>query len=134
MNRGTALKWAEAMEAETAIYDNSQLGFSGPYNRTFRSPLGVLATFFDPNGWTDHPLHLEVWHGEVFKLSAEWIKRGKIKTDSFAIYDIFDREVICTAEMILDFRSLCGLDGDEELSRILFGQAAAYVREHYEEL
>lgn len=51
MKRGSALKWAEALDKANVEYDNSQLGFT-VNDVTYASPLGVLANFLDPNGWS----------------------------------------------------------------------------------
>lgn len=92
MNRGTALKWAERLETTAAVYDNSQLAFKVD-DVEYKSPLGVLADFLDPEGWEKHPILGYQWHGEVFKIPEQWAKKAKLKLDSFAIYEQFDQAI-----------------------------------------
>lgn len=112
MNRGTALKWADKLEVCQDLYDNSQFSFEVD-GQTHSSPLGVLADFLDPSGWaTSWGQVSRLWHGEQFKLPDVWLKKAKIKSNSFELYELFDRNITG--------------------GPLAFEMAATYVRDNYE--
>ena len=121
MNRGTALKWADHLEKFGAIagYDNSVLSFHGPDGLLWISPVGVLADFLDPEAWRhEYRFHgSREWHGEIIKIPESWLKKCKIKHDSYELYDKFDHVV--------------GRHNSRPLGFIL---AADWVRENYESI
>lgn len=93
MNRGAALKWAEALNnvPSDVRYDNSQIGFiivKDGREEKFLSPIGVLCSFMDPNGFErkqildlgDNLIFNLDWHGETFVLPDAWRKKCKIKS------------------------------------------------------
>jgi hypothetical protein len=94
MNRGAALKWIasldEASKDENIAYDVSGLGYDLD-GKTYRSPLGILATFMNPEGWSDGWMKMnEVFEGDHWKISQANLKKCKVKSDIFDIYDMFD--------------------------------------------
>lgn len=87
MNRGTALKWADALETTQVGYDSAQLGYISEGKRHL-CPLGVLADFLDPDGWeVAHDGVSLLWHGEQFQLPKSARKRCKMKTDGFEVIE-----------------------------------------------
>ena len=83
MQRGTALKWADALRSTDAHYAKGQLGYTIGQTR-YLSPMGVLADFLDPNGWTlgwDGVSLL--WRGSQFVLPADARKSCKMKTTGY---------------------------------------------------
>lgn len=102
MNRGTAMKWIERLEACEHQYDNSQLGFVDHSDGSFyMSPLGVLCEFLDPDGITVSSGDIQ-WQAETFVVPASLMKRAKIKSqwldhtangEDMTIYDGIDKAV-----------------------------------------
>ncbi len=77
MNKGTALKWFEAIESERYEFGVGALRVSEKCFCIF----GVLADFLDPNGWSLNALGIYEWHGQTFKLPEDWRKRCKMKSE-----------------------------------------------------
>ncbi len=95
MNRGSALKWIEQLETTKHGYDVGQLACvapasfdenDNPSNETqiIMCPMGILATFLDPDGWELGPDGVSMlFHGEQFQLPQKFRKRCKMKTDGY---------------------------------------------------
>jgi len=78
INRGTALKWIDAMANTEWKFDPAQLSFCWD-GEIYGSPEGILASIAEPNpalAW-DGMSHL--YDGEQFVLSNELRKRLKVK-------------------------------------------------------
>lgn len=76
MNRGTALKWVDALRNTEHHFDNSQLMFHSRYG-TMASPLGILCEFLDPAGFVDTGVCGLAWHGAVFYMPGPWLVKCK---------------------------------------------------------
>lgn len=119
MNRGSALKWIEALETTDWVYDCCQLRFDA-HGVTYGSAFGVLANFLDPEGWQrDWDLVSYTWHGSKFEPTTDALKRVKMK---HGVYDP------------IDFGSNRGVASihDVECSMASFKGFASFVQDHYE--
>ena len=76
MNRGTALKWIDALRSTEHHFDNSQLMFHSRYG-IMASPLGVLCEFLDPAGFMDTGICGFAWHGQTFYMPEPWLVKCK---------------------------------------------------------
>lgn len=81
MQRGTAIKWIQALNATKSVYDSSQLGYVVK-GTTFLDPFGVLFMTFPKEsykiGWDGVSY---IFQGEQFKVPLDFRKRSKMKTD-----------------------------------------------------
>ena len=76
MNRGTALKWFDAIKSGKYEFGRGALRT----NEKCFCIYGVLADFLDPSGWAKNALGIYEWHGEVNFLPEAWRKRCKMKS------------------------------------------------------
>lgn len=141
MNRGTALRWADKLEAldeasleahrgnqgpaRMAPYAMGQIGYLVDGERHL-SPTGVLADFLDADGWSVAWDGVSLlWHGEQFTLPAFARKKAKMKTDGYAPIVLGDTQSNCAAA--LDGKPLVQIE-EEFSSHTAF---ASFVRDHY---
>lgn len=86
MNRGSALKWVQAMRETSHSFDNSQLGFEFSDGFCF-SPIGILCEFVDPTGMVVNELGYCQWDTECWWLTPDIMKRTKAKSADLSMYD-----------------------------------------------
>lgn len=76
MNRGTSLKWVEALRNTEHHFDNSQLMFPSCFG-VMASPLGILCEFLDPDGFVNTGVCGFSWHGASFYMPEPWLVKCK---------------------------------------------------------
>ena len=82
MNRGSALKWIDALGAARAKFTTSQLSFVEPSDEIHYCPIGVLANFLAPNDWTlAWDKCSQLMHGQQFFLPSDLLQKVKAKTN-----------------------------------------------------
>ena len=111
MQRGTALKWIDALEiADGSVkYDNAQLRYviSGV---VFMCPFGVILDTIDNSKWCPAWDGVSfLWDGSQFSVPTEFQKRAKMKTDGFDAMAAFE-------------------------TMHTFAEAAEYVKTRYQEI
>ena len=78
MNRGTALKWLDALRQTDWQFDPGQLSFNGPQG-VYGTPEGLLARFLDPSPVTGWDGVSHIYNGAQFYLSDAARKRAKVQ-------------------------------------------------------
>lgn len=118
MNRGSAMKWVELLNACDWVYDPSQLKFESN-GKKYGSAFGVLAEFLHND---DYKI---AWDGisylfddEQFELSPNDRKRVKMKNDAHTELDLGGN---------IGKKTFFQL----EMECVRFSEVAAFVEEHY---
>lgn len=149
MNRGSAMKWCNALRETTHLFDNFQLAYPDRWSdRWYVSPLGVLCGFLDPEGFQPRSLidvmlpmdpdctderqdyrhvliHDFEWHGETFILPEEWRKRVKIKTE-WLVHEV-------EGQTLGIYEAVDNMHLHNYNSRQSFDAVAEYVEQHYQQ-
>lgn len=141
MNKGTALKWMEALKNVQCEFDNSQLGFRSNY-QIFMSPLGVLVDFLEPHKWYFDDLNFIEIEKSIFTLPTDLQKKAKIKGGEWlehktpsglkTIYSAIDG-AISSLELALDLKTSFENGRNEPLSsKEKFAISAKYIEQNYQ--
>jgi hypothetical protein len=86
MQRGTDLKWIDAVKSQSGPIGHGHLAYRTPDGARHLCAIGVLADTLDPVAWRPSWIG-DSWHGEVYTLPDWSRKRCKIKSPYFSFVD-----------------------------------------------